>query len=445
MFRRVVLIGLLLGPGTLVFAAKHYVRAGAAGAGNGSDWTNAFGQLPPALVRSDTYYVADGDYPGYTFDDPESSDRYIYLIKATLTDHGVETGWDPGYGDGKARFTDVLIMNTGYWDIDGQVGKYKGVDEPYGFEIYRASNGEGVSTPDQLTSGYHRFAHIKIWVPAKDTYFGCAFDYTCTSGSPHHITISDCYILNFSLPFYFYNGNYITVERSVIQDNHSDAVNHSEGASIRYTNHVVFRYCWLENMEGTGGIMAMEGDEENWEIYGNVFYQTDDSTCDGVSQGVVGSYHTLGNSRIYNNTVVGVNAYGNRGASAGIRIVDGPNTFAYNNLWYNSRVFHDGSFTYDYNYYSNCVQDLYAFQPAAHEPPKDNTQLHSSINTDPFVNSAAQDFRLKAPLAGYAGLALSDTFQYDYTGAIRGADGVWDRGAFEFTATQVRSAKCELR
>ena len=38
----------------------HYVRAGATGLNNGSDWNNAWTSLPATLVRGDTYYIADG-------------------------------------------------------------------------------------------------------------------------------------------------------------------------------------------------------------------------------------------------------------------------------------------------------------------------------------------------------------------------------------------------
>ena len=35
-------------------AANHYIRAGATGANNGSDWTHAFTTIPATLVRGDT-------------------------------------------------------------------------------------------------------------------------------------------------------------------------------------------------------------------------------------------------------------------------------------------------------------------------------------------------------------------------------------------------------
>jgi hypothetical protein len=48
--------------------------------------------------------------------------------------------------------------------------------------------------------------------------------------------------------------------------------------------------------------------------------------------------------------------------------------------------------------------------------------------TSRFVNSAS-DFHLTSALAG---VSLASTYNTDILGNTRGADGVWDRGAFEF-------------
>jgi parallel beta-helix repeat protein len=58
-----------------------YVRAGAIGNGTGSDWTNAITQLPATLTRGYTYYIADGSYGSYTFDDAVSGTQVITLKK----------------------------------------------------------------------------------------------------------------------------------------------------------------------------------------------------------------------------------------------------------------------------------------------------------------------------------------------------------------------------
>jgi hypothetical protein len=90
----------LLAPGD-----SYYVREGATGLGDGSDWTNAYTELPVDLERGTTYYLADGTYPIYTFDDPLDGEMYITIKKAIESDHGPAIDWDISYGDEQAIFT----------------------------------------------------------------------------------------------------------------------------------------------------------------------------------------------------------------------------------------------------------------------------------------------------------------------------------------------------
>ena len=98
------------------------VRAGGSGANNGSDWNNAFSSLPSSLQRGATYYIADGNYGGYTFDDPTSGTTRITIKKAIQSDHGRDTGWQSSYGDGQAVFGGSIRFQTSYWTFDGQTG-----------------------------------------------------------------------------------------------------------------------------------------------------------------------------------------------------------------------------------------------------------------------------------------------------------------------------------
>src|SRR5690606_21620262 len=85
--------------------ADYCVRAGATGADDGSNWNNAYPDLPTTLERGSTYYIADGSYDGYTFNDVVSGTTLITIKKATVSDHGgIETGWSDAYGDGQAIF-----------------------------------------------------------------------------------------------------------------------------------------------------------------------------------------------------------------------------------------------------------------------------------------------------------------------------------------------------
>jgi len=48
------------------FGANHYIRDGAGGSNDGTNWTHAWTTLPSPLTRGDTYYIADGNYANYT-------------------------------------------------------------------------------------------------------------------------------------------------------------------------------------------------------------------------------------------------------------------------------------------------------------------------------------------------------------------------------------------
>src|SRR5688572_16907253 len=97
-----------------------YVRQGAAGTSDGSDWTNAFPSLPSALQRNSIYFIADGNYSSRTFDDLNNGET-IFICKATAAEHGTDTGWSVTYGDGRAVFG-VLSFSTSNYVFDGKVG-----------------------------------------------------------------------------------------------------------------------------------------------------------------------------------------------------------------------------------------------------------------------------------------------------------------------------------
>jgi hypothetical protein len=106
------------GPPVVCNADCHYVRADATGSNDGSSWTDASTELPATLVRGHTYFIAAGDYPGYTFDDAENGTQRIRVRRATVTDHGDGDGWQDGYASGEAIFGE-LEFETGAYDFDG--------------------------------------------------------------------------------------------------------------------------------------------------------------------------------------------------------------------------------------------------------------------------------------------------------------------------------------
>jgi hypothetical protein len=154
---------LVVMPG-MALSANHYVRAGASGNNSGTDWANAYTSLPATLVRGDTYYIADGNYSGYTFDDPASGSKVITIIKATQNNHGTDAGWSNSYGDGQASWG-LLNFNSSYWVFDGQTGFGTGSQEPYGFRISYSGTGQGVklvkfnNSPSYITISHVDMEH----------------------------------------------------------------------------------------------------------------------------------------------------------------------------------------------------------------------------------------------------------------------------------------------
>jgi len=92
-----------------------------------------------------------------------------------------------------------------------------------------------------------------------------------------------------------------------------------------------------------------------------------------------------------------------------------------NNLWFNSP---DASHclgtppVVDHNYYINTT-----FAPG-------EANAQTAPATDPFVPRDSLNFQLTRPTD--PGVTLPAPFNTDMRGRVRGADGVWDRGALEF-------------
>src|SRR3989344_1494729 len=124
-----------------------YIRNGATSS-SCTDWTNACDSLPGTLQRGATYYIADGSYGSYTFDDPVFGTQLITIKKATASDHGTNTGWSSSYGSGQAVFGGTLNFNTSYWVFDGQTGGGPGswkTGHGFKIEVLTTESGMGIS------------------------------------------------------------------------------------------------------------------------------------------------------------------------------------------------------------------------------------------------------------------------------------------------------------
>ncbi len=424
---------------SVTHSANHYIRAGAAGNNSGTDWTNAFSSLPATLTRGDTYFIADGNYASYLFDDPVNGEKYITIKKATINDHGTNTGWDNSYGDGTAIFRADFSFTTDFWIIDGQIRK--SWTEGYGFKIDNSAAGQQRSVDLYLTYPPVAFLHsitlkyIEIQGHGLDNSVYDDGIYAPNRGD--HITVSHCYLHDFGrAPFITGELTSFLLEYCYIARNSNSAAVHSEGLADSNSDSVTIRYNVWADIEGTGYIVCLNRDNytgtvENWNIYGNIFFKTIQNTYDrgGVGEGVIAIINKQSaiNWKIYNNSIINIKS---DGSSARIRFADEDpsqnhqKTYVYNNLWYNcGNADHYGVTVSDYNFYMATTHSNELHQ-----------QNFQTTDSSIFIDYYKENFRLAGETA--AALSFPSPFDQDMDGNLRGSDGKWDRGAYEYEVLQ---------
>ena len=209
----------------------------------------------------------------------------------------------------------------------------------------------------------------------------------------------------------------------MISRNKSTAAWHSEGVSTHGGGNFIFRYNMWQDISGTAVIVNLNQSTSNWEIYGNVFYETGTDPYVGVGHGVIasntGGISPMSNVKVYNNTVAFISG---ANASLGRFFDGGSGNEVYNNLYYHCAQVNYSSCTHDYDLIYNTH---FATTPG---------QNSVTGSGNPFVDSSGLDFRLAGPTAN--GLHLGSPYNLDLLGLTRGLDSVWDRGAYEYDPTQ---------
>jgi len=416
---------------TMAHAANHYVRQGASGTATGADWTNACTDFTGScavgsLVRGDTYYVATGSYSSRTFSTAASGTTLIIIRGATASDHGTDTGWSSSFGVDVTQATWAaggFVFTSSYWVLDGAVGPtWSTTPSQYGFKIADGSSGAfqiGASSGSALTS--ITIAHFASKATTSDVEK--LFLQGATSGGNHSKIAVSHSLLDTWQNCMMTRGqggassDDWLFEYNVVLNNSSTSANHGEclNPNERPMNRLVARYNLFKGNSGnaglTGIIVANNSDNDNGQFYGNVVdtVSTGNGIITGTSQG------NMNNAVVYNNTFI-------NSTTATQDWINGPGTgnVAQNNLVYNMDASIGSGWTHDYNAYFSTVNT----------PTETHRQTGSS---NPFVNLASRNYNLLAPST--AANALAAPFNVDAFGLVRGADGVWDRGALEYSGT----------
>lgn len=382
-------------------ASNHYIRAGATGANNGSDWANAYTSIPSTLTRGDTYYFADGNYGSFKFSTAQSGTNYVYFKKAfDAYDHGTDAGWVSSYGQTNATFGPITL-NSGYLSFDGQTN--------YGFQVFYTTIGSmGIGL------------YVAPWTVIRQTEcIGPAgtndFNFTTStvgigtaSGLATNLTVDHCSIHGSDTLIFLTGGaggsDNFTLEYSDLHDSRSINANaHSNCIYVGSGNNDTFRFNRFHNYN-VEGIFYSYGGQTGNAIYGNVFY-------DGVSVAVGVEFrqsYNYGSTLIYNNTFVNLP----EGAVLDLTPTTSNTTVGcagFNNLAYNCS-FSWGTIT--------------------------NLGANITVKTSPFVNLASDDYHLATHTT--AGVVLPAPYDVDPDGVYRNYDNNWDVGAYEFANSVVQ-------
>jgi hypothetical protein len=408
----------LLGGAAPVMAANHYVRADATGTNDGSDWTNAYKSLPATLVRGDTYYLADGNYPARTFNDPQSGTLKITIKKATAADHGTAVGWSQSYGDGQAIFSSVIRFERGYYELNGQTRNesdwFDGAS--YGIRINHNNKDQNIviaggSASSNIAVKYVFVDAIYQNLPTSTTIRRYAIDTDTYGGTiATNLVFHRMYVYGSNNVWFLRTTNGAIVEYSASNGVMSNAANHGEIVNLYYSgNNAVIRYNkWKNAFMGNGGTALVAiTHADGLQFYGNVVWNFN------VSDGAIGfNGYSSSRNRVHNNTFIGGVGY-NSGTAWG----SGSDNLTYNNLFINCKTVGLAG-THDYNGFSD-----------SNSRGEANAQLN--IPTSIFANYGDENFRLASDTS--SGKSLPAPFDKDMLGNNRGASP--SRGAFEFVGT----------
>ncbi len=407
--------------------ATYYVRTGATGTNDGSDWTNAWHDFDHivwgSIVGDDIIYIAGGTYVQNLAPAASGSDGHPILIyRATIDVHGTETGWNASY-DAQVVLNQKVITISGptvdtgynYITIDGKTWEGIRVDKTGG----TAGHIVDLSPSNKYPKIGITLRYIEAEGPGRDSGIdntACFRNTPIAAADPANsaITLQYCHFHETATALMkLQNCTNFLMEYCEVHGT-EDATLHEDFIICYNNTNAIIRYNLFYDTESEG--IYLEEGNTGFEIYGNVIYQT--GALVGIGTGIgVGGGHTITGFKVYNNTTVGF--------LRGFEMPEDLNSVeAYNNLFYNNTSHWMSTIgsgvTHDYNWYY-----------PAEGTGGDNGESNGQTGTgDPFSGSTAFDFFLVA--ATLSGITLTSPYNQDLTGKTRGHDGTWDRGAYEY-------------
>ena len=397
-----------------------FVNAGATG--NGSSWSNAWGDLSNInwnmITAGDEVCIAGGSYSKNLVTGADgASGNPIIVKRASASDSRCgsgSAGWNAAY-DAQVVMNGSITLQNNYITIDGMVWN--------GIKMIMQNPGGGsnyVAIGENSATNAITLRNIEITGPCGTT--ACAQNGDQRSIELEHWNGSDWATMNNWLIQYvnlhgacnnmvIYGATNMVVEHSRFADAATTNTTncHPNIVNAGSNSNITWRYNEMVNWQ-VEGIMLLGGNS-GWNIYGNIWHDPMPGSYPRVIEAQNGAE---GPVLMYNNTFVNL-YYLNSSTSNGGTFAAGSK--GRNNIYWNDNATPSGLPSDDYDYSDAALNEA-------------NGEGNAS---DPFVNISAQDYHLSS--ATSAGLTLASPFDMDYDGNTRATDGVWDRGAYEYKAS----------
>ena len=393
-------------------AANWYVRP-SGGSGSGTSWTAAWNGLSGiswgSVSCGDTIWVAGGTYTQDLTPQKNctsGSQLYIRRARSDSPECTGASGWSSGYASTVEMYRSTITFGSySYITVSGRTSANPPAFGDYGWLINfpGVSSGIGVEWPNGSNGSDIKLEYMEIRGPNTSntayafTADGRGVDDTPFSSATRH-TFSHMKIWGWESPFYVAGTSNHIGEYLEILYTKSNGVQHPNIYYIIGSSNGIIRYSKIHDnsASGTGIAFSDGGPWNNWQIYGNLFY--DNSGSSGAAINIQEGAAT--GMKIFNNVFVnnGMNLYLSGGSC-------GSGSENRNNLFYGS----GGNLS--------CG----------------TASNNITANSSTFVNLAGKDFHLTSGSnARNAGTNLSAYFTKDMGATVFGGDGAWDAGAFEF-------------
>jgi hypothetical protein len=410
------------------FSANWYVAPGGAGSKTGANWNNAWdasGVSWSSVSAGDTIWLAGGSYTTTLAVGKSGVAGNPIQIKRVLSTDSVPTsaaGWSAAY-DSQVIFPSAVTFSSGpnYVTLDGRI--------EYGIKVTFGNGGVGILLlpgNSAVSSSGIVIQYVELIGPGLTTAEADAFS-AWPKGMVSNLLISHCWFHNTDTLIKRQSWMNCVVQYSRLSDTtyqsggpHPDIV-----YSYPCTN-TIFRYNTVSNSVGDG-VFYSYGYSTGEYWYGNEFinwsqYIFSLRMTSDTGGGSYGAFY------IFNNTFSDYSGGAYDGAFF-IGTNASSSSLIENNIFdtvAGSDQTSSGGFpgaTLDYNYYVSGMT-------------KDGGS-HSLTGARPFINYSGGNLQLVAgsgPINKGVALATDGYINMDMLGNIRGADGAWDIGAFEYSS-----------